>query len=170
MKREDFDKFLFENPDAKSCPPQFIEHLKECAKCSSLWKIQESLTNISEDKISFSFSPAKRANLIISSKKELFNKSASSLIEDSLVISILCSLFIVGIVSAAPNLNKFQFFERFTPYIKFLSSLLAPFLKEVHTIFTSQGGGFLGVIALFFIVFALTLFVKTINVPKIVKI
>lgn len=168
MKCEDFDKFLFENPKAKICPQEFVEHLRECENCASLWKIQETLADIGEDKITFSLSPAQRANLILQAKKEFFLKTTSSLIEDSFVVSLSLSLFIFGILASALNLPKFQFFEILKPYLKFLSSEAAPFLKEVHSIFSTQGGAFLGSIALFAVVFAFTLFVRTLN-PKMLR-
>ncbi|MFB3852138.1 MAG: hypothetical protein ACE14Q_09500 [Acidobacteriota bacterium] len=165
MKCEDFDKFLFENPKAKICPQEFVEHLKECENCASLWKIQETLADIGEDKITFSLSPAQRANLILRAKKEFFLKTASSLIEDSFVVSLLLSLFILGIIASATNLSKFQLFEKVMPYIKLFSSQAVPFLKDIQAVFSSQAGSILGTMAVFFIVFAFTLFVKTLN-PK----
>lgn len=73
----------------------------------------------------------------------------------------------LGIITAAPNLTHFQFFENLTPYLKFLSGTAAPFLKEFSTLFSSQGGSILVAIALFFIIFALTPFVNIFNPKRI---
>lgn len=81
MNCEDFNKFLFENPETKNSPQEYIEHLKKCYNCASLWKIQESFADLGKDKITFSFPPVKKANLILRAKQEFFYKNGSSLIE-----------------------------------------------------------------------------------------
>ena len=167
MKCEDFEKYLFENPEAKVYPDSFSEHLKDCEKCSSLWKIQESLANFGKEEIPLSFSPAKRTNLILQAKKELFNKSASSLIEDSLVVSLLLSFFVFGIIISLPNLPRFQFFEEIKPYLKMTTNFIAPIFNKFQAVFSNQSNLIMGAVGLFIIIFALTLFVKTLTPKRI---
>lgn len=166
MKCQDFENYLFENPDAKQFPREFSDHLLECEKCLSIWKVQECLVNIERDKIRFSISPAIRAKLILYSRKEFLLKGSSSLIEDSLVISLLVSLFIFGVVASAPNLMKFQFFERVMPHFRIFTEILEPFVNKVQIIFSNQQGYFWVSVVLFFITFAFTVFIKTLNPKK----
>ncbi len=166
MKCEEFQNYLFENPDAKALPEVFFDHLSKCEKCSSIWEIQESLATIEGDEIEFSLSTKMEADLILQSRKEFFKSRKPFSVEESLIISFTLSLLFSGIIVSVPNILKSHFSAKLSPYLKIVAEFLEPYMTGFQVIFSNQQGNILGFISLFLITFAFTFFVKTLNPKK----
>lgn len=165
MKCEDFETFLFDNPEVRELKEEFLKHKAECRDCKVLWEIQESLVSIGEDKIDFSFSMSQKIHLILSAKKEILKNYSPSFLEDSFIVSLIVSSLIWGIIFSikdfyTPLLVKLTFFK---VYLDFL----LPFLRYFQKLITEPTDFYLVLIMLFLTIFSLTLFVKTITPKKL---
>lgn len=149
-----FEKWLFENPKEKTLPEGAEDHLKDCPKCSELWKIEAVLLEAPGSREKLFFPPQMRNYLVSLSKRERERRSSfRTIIEDSIIQSVVFAVLLGGGVAALPKVFAAGYFQKLRPYIGPIVNTLGPFCEKILSVFQIPGGVYLFA----FMVFAATL-------------
>lgn len=149
-----FEKWLFENPKEKNLPEGAEEHLKDCPKCSELWKIEAVLLEAPASKEKLFFPPQMRNYLVSLSRRERERRSSfRTIIEDSAIQALVFSVLLGGGAAAFPKVLAAGYFEKLKPYIGPVVNTLGPLFEKALSLFQVPGGAYLFA----FMVFAATL-------------